>query len=191
MTGPKAWPLNYCFAATAFCVQLALRRPATVVERHDNRPYADFTEFWPLYVSQHSQPLTKLLQAVGTSSILFSRMPWAGGRELSLRFCLGITAALSLTLCTVDWTAHFATGGPEAIVMILLLVGTVRKFTGLPVKRILARLASGYIIPWAAHYLVEHTWPATFLHPVFSLIGDFKLMLSIMTGQLALDASRA
>ena len=107
---------------------------------------------------------------------------------MTLRFVLGVATAISLALCTVDWTAHFATGGPEAIIMVTLLVLTVKKFTGPPPRGIMARLACGYVLPWLAHFFVEHNRPATFLHPVFSLLGDFKLMASIVSGQLALDA---
>lgn len=42
----------------------------------------------------------------------------------------------------------------------------------------------GYGAAWIGHYFVEKNRPATFKHPLWSLIGDFKMAGMIATRQL-------
>ena len=143
-------------SSTAGTVGLALNRPTLEgVVRHPNRQFADFASFWPLYLSQHSKPLTKLLHAIGTTFALISLVPGHGVRIL-LRLALGIATAVSLSLCGVDSFASHRTGLPEALVMVVLLLTVCHLYTGLPAKRVALQLASGYLLAWIAHFFVEH-----------------------------------
>ena len=42
----------------------------------------------------------------------------------------------------------------------------------------------GYGFAWAGHYFFENNRPATFRHPLYSLMGDWVMWKDIMTGKV-------
>ncbi|PRC95090.1 DUF962 domain-containing protein [Solimicrobium silvestre] len=42
----------------------------------------------------------------------------------------------------------------------------------------------GYSFAWVGHYVFEKNRPATFKHPLYSLMGDFKMWWQVVTQQL-------
>ena len=42
----------------------------------------------------------------------------------------------------------------------------------------------GYGFAWVGHFFVERNRPATFSHPVYSLIGDFAMWRDMLTGRI-------
>lgn len=44
-------------------------------------------------------------------------------------------------------------------------------------------LIQGYAFAWIGHFFFEHNKPATFKHPVFSLMGDWRLWWDILAGR--------
>lgn len=42
----------------------------------------------------------------------------------------------------------------------------------------------GYGFAWVGHYFFEHNRPATFTHPLYSLVGDFVMFRDILVGRI-------
>ncbi|MEM7688389.1 MAG: DUF962 domain-containing protein [Pseudomonadota bacterium] len=42
----------------------------------------------------------------------------------------------------------------------------------------------GYFFAWVGHFFVEKNRPATFTYPLWSLIGDYKMFFSWLSGRL-------
>ena len=48
----------------------------------------------------------------------------------------------------------------------------------------LAAPLAGYALSWAGHFLAEGNVPATFSHPLWSLIGDLRMASLALSGRL-------
>ena len=46
-----------------------------------------------------------------------------------------------------------------------------------------AGIVAAYGFAWVGHFFVEHNRPATFQHPWFSLLGDFRLYVDLWRGR--------
>lgn len=46
-----------------------------------------------------------------------------------------------------------------------------------------AGIGAAYGFAWVGHFFVEHNRPATFQHPWFSLLGDFRLYADLWRGR--------
>ena len=74
---------------------------------------------------------------------------------------------------------HFA-GSSMALVCLILLL-----FTG-NAWWLLGAAISGYAFAWVGHFGFEKNRPATFRHPVYSLMGDWVMFKDICTGKIPL-----
>lgn len=70
-------------------------------------------------------------------------------------------------------------------------VGTLTAMVSIVVLIVIGRwwlfplaLVPGYAFAWAAHFFIEKNRPATFKHPLWSFIGDWKMLFLMVTGRL-------
>ena len=45
-------------------------------------------------------------------------------------------------------------------------------------------LVQGYGFAWVGHFFFEHNQPATFRHPLYSYLGDWKMWWQTLTGKI-------
>ena len=97
--------------------------------------FRNFSEFYPFYLSEHVNRVSRRLHFAGTS----------------------IAAVLIVAaLATQTWW----------------LLGVA--------------LVQGYLFAWIGHFFFEHNKPATFKHPAFSLMGDWRLWWDILRRKIPL-----
>lgn len=96
--------------------------------------FNSFRDFYPFYLSEHTNSTSRRLHVVGTSCVI--------------GLCL-------ISLLTKNWP----------LLWLLPLVG--------------------YSFAWVGHFIFEKNRPATFQHPLYSLMGDFNMWWQVVTLQLA------
>jgi hypothetical protein len=52
-------------------------------------------------------------------------------------------------------------------------------------------LIPGYGAAWIGHFFVEKNKPATFQHPLWSFMGDYKMIWMMLTGRIGAEVERA
>ena len=72
---------------------------------------------------------------------------------------------------------HFlGTCGVIALMILFFFTGNLAILLFIPVM--------GYGLAWTGHFVFEKNRPATFKHPFYSLMGDFKMFWEILIGKL-------
>jgi hypothetical protein len=72
---------------------------------------------------------------------------------------------------------HFiGTCGVIALLLLFFFTGNLMVLAALPFV--------GYGFAWVGHFGFEKNRPATFKHPFYSLLGDFKMFWDILTGRV-------
>lgn len=74
---------------------------------------------------------------------------------------------------------HFV-GSLGVIVLVVVAIATSNAWW------LLAALVCGYAFAWVGHFFFEHNRPATFKHPLYSLMGDWVMFADILRGKVRL-----
>jgi len=73
---------------------------------------------------------------------------------------------------------HFVgTAGVIALLMLFFFTGKPALLLFLPV--------TGYGFAWIGHFVFEKNKPASFKHPIYSFIADFRMFWDILTGRVS------
>jgi hypothetical protein len=115
-------------------------RMPVLLSSMSERRYNSFTEFWPHYVAEHSNPRTRLFHLVGTSIALGS-------------------------------VAYFILSGRWWLFPLALV--------------------PGYGMAWIGHFFIEKNRPATFQYPLWSFMGDYKMIGMMLTGRMDAEVERS
>lgn len=99
------------------------------------KPYANFREFYPHYLAEHSHRTSRRMHFLGS---------------------LGVLAFVALAILQRD------------------------------PRWLLAAPVCGYGFAWVGHFVFEKNRPATFRHPLWSLMGDWVMFKDILTGRIKL-----
>lgn len=101
----------------------------------EKKRFTTFSEFYPFYLSEHSDRINRRLHFAGSTLVI----------------------ALTLfALVTQQWLW------------------------------LLAVPLAGYGFAWVGHFFFEKNKPATFNHPLYSLMGDWVMYKDILTGKVKL-----
>ena len=159
------------FAAVCI-VGILVCHPPSAEGAAATKPFTTFEDFYPLYMQQHSQPLTKLLHAIGTCLALFNV---AAEPRLAVAGAWGSAVGL----VTFRFTLTFEHGIAEFVLAVGTVIIMTRVLTG-SIRPALRAIILGYSFAWAAHHFVEINRPATFIYPTFSLWGDFRMLSELV-----------
>jgi hypothetical protein len=144
--------------------------------RASTKPFGTFEEFYPFYVSQHADQTCRRLHFIGTSIILVITLLVENHIFSSMLMAAimgyGVFAA----------TGELEHGFAEMGAMLLTFMVFMRKLSGSWAKALAVPIIA-YGFAWAGHFYFEHNKPATFIYPIFSLAGDFRLFWEILSRQ--------
>ena len=143
-------------------------RPGMLPPPAATKPYADFASFYrQRYLPEHALAGTRALHALGTGAAvaLVARTP---RRALALAF------AGTCGLAAVPYLRFLRSGLPEFALVLAAFLCAGAALTG-SWRAPLAVPLAAYSVAWAAHALIEHNVPATFIYPTYSLLGDFRM----------------
>ncbi len=52
-------------------------------------------------------------------------------------------------------------------------------------------LVPGYGLAWIAHFFIEKNKPATFRYPLWSFMGDYKMIWMMLSGQMSKETAKS
>ena len=84
------------------------------------------------------------------------------------------------------WTRTLHAVGTLTGTALLVVLAATGRWRWLPLA-----LVPGYAAAWVGHFFIEHNRPATFKHPLWSLVGDYKMVALMLAGRMNKEVARA
>ena len=139
-----------------------------------NKPYDTFEQFYPHYLREHGQKITRQWHYVGTSLFVLYTLTQP-------MLILAILTAGLAAYSAMPFFRDLSTGAPEIAILMSVYLISGRLLTH-SWKKAIIPLLLGYTFAWVGHFFFEHNKPATFIYPTFSLLGDFRMMYDAIRG---------
>ena len=135
----------------------------------------DFEEFWPYYLSEHRNEISRRLHFVGTSGFLASTIGSTISSPIGFPLAMAGFGALF---------AHALKRGESEKPSFAHIAGMVALPTLASPVLFPAGVVFAYGCAWVGHFGIEKNRPATFKYPLWSLAGDFKMWSHMLRGKL-------
>mmetsp|Transcript_36468 Transcript_36468/g.72568 ORF Transcript_36468/g.72568 Transcript_36468/m.72568 type:complete len:186 (+) Transcript_36468:71-628(+) len=143
--------------------------------RSSSKPFETFDEFYPFYISQHADQVCRRLHFIGTSLIVLYSF-------FETHVITSMIMAAIMGYGVFACTKELDHGIVEMTAMLLTFLVFMRKLSGSWLKALAVPIVA-YGFAWVGHFYFEMNKPATFIYPIFSLAGDFRLFGEILSRQ--------
>jgi len=84
------------------------------------------------------------------------------------------------------WTRALHAAGTITSTTLFVFFAATGRWPFLPVA-----FVPGYAAAWVGHFFVEHNRPATFKHPLWSFVADYKMVALMFAGRMKDEVARA
>jgi hypothetical protein len=97
----------------------------------------------------------------------------------------------------IDFWPYYLSEHGKPATRLLHAVGSITGLILLPALIVVGKwwlfplaFVPGYALAWTAHFFIEKNRPATFTHPLWSFIGDWKMLALMLAGKINDEVSR-
>jgi hypothetical protein len=135
--------------------------------------FSSFSEFFPYYLGEHRNATCRILHFFGTAGFFaaVSYSLWSRPTEFGL--ALLVIVALGVLGNGIERRRNAA-----PILLVMIVAGAWAQ------PWLLVGVVWAYMFAWIGHFKIEHNRPATFIYPLWSLLGDFKMWSLMARGRL-------
>jgi len=135
--------------------------------------FSSFAEFFPYYLGEHRNATCRVLHFFGTAGFFA-----AVGGSLWLRPTeFGLALLGVLVLGVLGNVVERRRNAAPILLGMVVVIAWVQPWA-------LLGVVWAYLFAWIGHFKVEHNRPATFVYPLWSLLGDFKMWSLMARGRL-------